>query len=58
MTIQTQAPRPKPHAPHRGTIFLEDAEVLAHERFEANQFILKLQAPKCAAPRPPDRSCI
>ena len=35
-------------APHRGTIFLEDAEVLAHERFEGNQFILKLRAPKCA----------
>lgn len=35
--------------PHRGTIFLEDAEVLAQEAFEANQFILKLKAPKCAA---------
>lgn len=33
---------------HRGTIFLEDAEVLAHEQFEANQFILRLKAPKCA----------
>jgi dihydroorotate dehydrogenase electron transfer subunit len=33
---------------HRGTIFLEDAEVLAHEQFEANQFILRLRAPKCA----------
>jgi dihydroorotate dehydrogenase electron transfer subunit len=32
----------------RSTIFLEDAEVLAHERFEGNQFILKLKAPKCA----------
>jgi len=35
--------------PHRGTIFLEDAEVLAHEAFDANQFILKFKAPKCAA---------
>jgi dihydroorotate dehydrogenase electron transfer subunit len=34
--------------PHRGTIFVEEAEVLAQERFEGNQFILKLQAPKCA----------
>jgi dihydroorotate dehydrogenase electron transfer subunit len=34
--------------PHRGTIFVEDAEVLAQERFDGNQFILKLQAPKCA----------
>jgi dihydroorotate dehydrogenase electron transfer subunit len=33
---------------HRSTIFLEDAEVLAHEQFEANQFILRLKAPKCA----------
>ena len=36
------------HPPHRSTIFLEDAEVLAHERFEGQQFILKLKAPKCA----------
>lgn len=35
--------------PHRGTIFVEDAEVLAHERYEGNQFILRLRAPKCAA---------
>lgn len=33
---------------HRGTIFVEDAEVLAHERFEGNQLILTLRAPKCA----------
>ena len=39
--------------PHRGTIFVEDAEVLAHEHFEGQQFILKLQAPKCAAAAKP-----
>jgi len=39
--------------PHRGTIFLEDAEVIAQEAFEANQFILKLKAPKCAAAAQP-----
>jgi dihydroorotate dehydrogenase electron transfer subunit len=33
---------------HRGTIFLEDAEVLAHEHFEGNQHVLKLRAPQCA----------
>ncbi|MDY0065005.1 MAG: dihydroorotate dehydrogenase electron transfer subunit [Steroidobacteraceae bacterium] len=33
---------------HRGTIFLEDAEVLAQRAFEGEQFILKLRAPKCA----------
>jgi dihydroorotate dehydrogenase electron transfer subunit len=35
--------------PHRGTIFVEDAEVLAHEHFAADQHVLRLQAPKCAA---------
>ncbi len=39
--------------PHRGTIFLEDAEVVAQEAFEADQFILKLRAPKCAAAATP-----
>ncbi|HEX2492394.1 MAG TPA: dihydroorotate dehydrogenase electron transfer subunit [Steroidobacter sp.] len=34
--------------PHRATIFLEDAEILAQEGFEGRQFILKLHAPKCA----------
>jgi dihydroorotate dehydrogenase electron transfer subunit len=39
--------------PHRGTIFEERAEVLAHERFAGDQFVLTLQAPKCArAARP------
>ncbi|HQU15769.1 MAG: dihydroorotate dehydrogenase electron transfer subunit [Chromatiales bacterium 21-64-14] len=33
----------------RATIFLEDAEVLAHEAFAAQQYILRLKAPKCAA---------
>jgi dihydroorotate dehydrogenase electron transfer subunit len=35
--------------PQRGTIFLEEAEVLAQERFAGDQLILKLRAPKCAA---------
>ena len=34
--------------PHRGTIFEERAEVLAHERFDGDQFVLTLKAPKCA----------
>jgi len=41
------------HPTHRNTIFIEDAEVLAHDRFEANQYILKLKAPKCAAAATP-----
>jgi dihydroorotate dehydrogenase electron transfer subunit len=32
----------------RGTIFLEEAEVLAHEEFAARQFVLELRAPLCA----------
>jgi dihydroorotate dehydrogenase electron transfer subunit len=49
MSEPRPAPRaPSPYRPHRGTIFVEDAEVLAQERFDGNQFILKLQAPKCA----------
>ncbi len=34
---------------HRNTIFLEDAEVLAHEAHADKQFVLKLKAPQCAA---------
>ena len=39
--------------PHRGTIFVEAAEVVAQEAFAANQFVLKLKAPKCAAAATP-----
>ncbi len=35
--------------PHRDTIFVEDAEVLAHQAFEGDQYILRVQAPKMAA---------
>lgn len=38
---------------HRGTIFLEQAKVLAQEEFDAQQFVLKLEAPKCAAAATP-----
>lgn len=33
---------------NRGTIFLEDADVLRREVYPAGQFVLRLQAPKCA----------
>ena len=33
---------------HRHTIFLEDAEILSHQAFAAQQFIMRVQAPKCA----------
>lgn len=35
--------------PHRGTILLEDAAVLAHSHFDAGQHVLRLAAPRCAA---------
>ena len=34
--------------PHRGTIFLEDAEVLAHEAFAGDQHVLRVRSPECA----------
>jgi dihydroorotate dehydrogenase electron transfer subunit len=34
---------------HRGTIFVEDAEILSHVAHPASQFVLRLQAPRCAA---------
>jgi dihydroorotate dehydrogenase electron transfer subunit len=33
----------------RGTLFLEDALVLKHTAHDSNQFILRLEAPKCAS---------
>ena len=36
-------------ASHRGTIFLEEAGVLRHEAWEGEQYVLRLQAPRCAA---------
>ncbi|MGH8370213.1 MAG: dihydroorotate dehydrogenase electron transfer subunit [Gammaproteobacteria bacterium] len=39
--------------PHRDTIFLEDAEVLAHEAFPGEQYVLRLHAPRCAASASP-----
>jgi dihydroorotate dehydrogenase electron transfer subunit len=38
---------------HRGTIFLEDASVLAHQAFEGEQYVMRLLAPRCAAAATP-----
>jgi dihydroorotate dehydrogenase electron transfer subunit len=38
-----------PARAHRGSIFLEQAAVLAHTHFAAEQHVLRLQAPRCAA---------
>lgn len=34
---------------HRGTIFLEEARVLRHTQFDGDQYVLRVQAPQCAA---------
>lgn len=34
---------------HRGSIYLEEAQVLAHTAWPGEQHVLRLQAPKCAA---------
>lgn len=40
----SEAPRP-----HRGTIFVEEARVIAHEAHPGAQYVLRLAAPLCAA---------
>jgi dihydroorotate dehydrogenase electron transfer subunit len=35
--------------PHRGTIFVETAEIVAHQAYAGDQYILRVQAPQCAA---------
>jgi dihydroorotate dehydrogenase electron transfer subunit len=42
-----------PARDHRGTIFVEDALLLSQQGFPGQQFVLRLQAPKCAAAATP-----
>ena len=35
--------------PHRGTIFVEDGEILEQREYPAEQFVLRVRAPRCAA---------
>lgn len=35
--------------PHRDTIFVEDAKLLSHQAHPGDQYILRVQAPQCAA---------
>jgi dihydroorotate dehydrogenase electron transfer subunit len=37
------------HPAHRGSICLEDGKVLAQQSFPGEQFIIRIEAPKCAA---------
>jgi dihydroorotate dehydrogenase electron transfer subunit len=46
---EQQAATPPSNKSHRGTIFVEDAKVLAHTAWEGDQYILRLESPKCAA---------
>ncbi len=39
--------------PHRGTILVEDAEVLSHEDYPGDQFVLRLKVPRIAAKATP-----
>jgi len=34
---------------HRGTIFLEEGRLLKHTAFDGNQYVIRIEAPKCAA---------
>jgi dihydroorotate dehydrogenase electron transfer subunit len=34
---------------HRGTIFLEDGRVLDQKAFDAEQYVIRIEAPRCAA---------
>ena len=38
-----------PEKTHRGTLFVEDATILLHEKFPGNQYVLRVQAPRCAS---------
>jgi dihydroorotate dehydrogenase electron transfer subunit len=38
---------------HRGTIFVEDAELLSQQEFPGRQFVIRLHAPQCAAAATP-----
>jgi dihydroorotate dehydrogenase electron transfer subunit len=38
---------------HRGTIFVEDAELLSQQEFPGQQFVIRLRAPQCAAAATP-----
>jgi len=38
---------------HRGTIFVEDAELLAQQEFPGRQFVIRLRAPRCAVAATP-----
>ena len=38
---------------HRASVFVEDAEILLHDSYPGDQYVLRVQAPKCAAQAAP-----
>lgn len=38
---------------HRNTIFIEDCEILSHDAYDGDQYIMRVQAPKIAAKAKP-----
>lgn len=43
----------QPNIEHRDTIFVEDCEILSHQAFDGEQYIMRVQAPKIAAKAQP-----
>ncbi|MGB5472443.1 MAG: dihydroorotate dehydrogenase electron transfer subunit, partial [Gammaproteobacteria bacterium] len=37
-----------PSRPHRDTLFVEDARILAHDSYPGEQYVLRVAAPECA----------
>ncbi|MFK5913348.1 MAG: dihydroorotate dehydrogenase electron transfer subunit [Woeseiaceae bacterium] len=43
----------QPNIKHRDTIFVEDCEILSHDAYDGDQYIMRVQAPKIAAKAKP-----
>lgn len=43
----------QPNIEHRDTIFVEDCEIISHQAFDGDQFIMRVHAPKIAAKAQP-----
>jgi dihydroorotate dehydrogenase electron transfer subunit len=37
------------HNKHRNTLFVEDATIISHDSYPGDQFVMRVQAPQCAA---------
>ena len=43
----------QPNIEHRDTIFVEDCEILSHQKFDGDQYIMRVHSPKIAAKAQP-----